>query len=239
MRAKVLGVASEICEVTEEFKCWQKEGRKEFVTANQVDKNYKVFCDKVESPGEGAVSWRFAKSYHKGTPDEHEFVFEMGDLGIEFSKAECLESFKRIIHGCDGNDPKNPLNWKLGGTWKRDQYTYTVNVKRTNRPWLLKETYGFCKGENFGVHSGYVIAGAGWTSWGYGQETLLPAAKGCIGSPVTGSTFIYLEELDDDGYGWYAGFSTPVFVNNRCFRNNKVVFGAGGFTDGCEGSGWA
>lgn len=50
------------------------------------------------------------QTYHKNTPDEHELVFEMGDRGKEFDKKHCLESFKRITHGCDGNDPENPMN---------------------------------------------------------------------------------------------------------------------------------
>lgn len=159
LRAKVLGVEPQICEVTEEFKCWQKEGKKGYVTADRLDENFKSFCDEVEGPGEGARGWKYAKSYHKGTPDKHELVFEMGDLGKEFSKKECLESFERVTHSCDGNDPKNPMNWKFGGMWKRDQYTYTVNVKRTNRPWPLKEPYGFCEGPYEGTHSNWVIAG--------------------------------------------------------------------------------
>lgn len=159
LRARVLGVEPQVCELTTEFKCWQKEGRKGYATADRMDANYKNFCNKVKAPGEGAVGWRFNQTYHKNTPDEHEFVFELGELGKEFRKDECLESFKRIIHGCDGNDPENPLNWKFGGIWKRDQYTYTVNVKRTNRPWPLKKPYGVCEGRNQGLYSKFAIAG--------------------------------------------------------------------------------
>lgn len=56
MRAKVLGVEPEVCEVTEEFKCWQKEGKKGYVTADRLNENFKSFCDEVEGPGEGAVA---------------------------------------------------------------------------------------------------------------------------------------------------------------------------------------
>ncbi|EEP82320.1 predicted protein [Uncinocarpus reesii 1704] len=239
LRAKVLGVEPKICEVKEQFKCWQKEGMKGYATADVLDMNYKKFCDEVKPPGEGAVGWKFTKKYQVGTPDEQEFEYELGDLGDGFNKNECLESFKRIIHGCDGNDPENPLNWKFGGTWKRDQDTYTVTPKRTNRPWPLKKPYGSCEGESFISFSGYVIAGAGWSSWDEGRESLLPAIKSCLGKGVTTWTFKYLDKPDDDGYEWYVGFHTPVFVNNRCFKNNKAVFGAKGFTDGCKGSGWA
>lgn len=51
-----------------------------------------------------------------------------------FNHEECIESLERIINDCDGNDPENPMNWKSGGTWKRDEYRYTVNIKRDNHP---------------------------------------------------------------------------------------------------------
>ncbi|PGG98289.1 hypothetical protein AJ79_08926 [Helicocarpus griseus UAMH5409] len=237
LRAKVLGVQPEICEITEEFKCWHKEGRKGYVTANRLDTTYKKFCDEVKAPGEGAVGWRFDKIYDKGTPDEHEFIFEMGDMGKEFSKTECLESFKRIIHGCDGNDPENPMNWKFGGMWKRDQYTYVVDAKRDNRPWPLKKPHGFCEGKWHVIFSSYVLKGAGWSSWDHGQETILPNMKACLGLGIVAWKFKYLDKPDKDGNEWHLTFRAPVLVNNRCFRNNKVAFAAGGFTDGCRGSG--
>lgn len=81
--------------------------------------------------------------------------------------------------------------------------------------------------------------GAGWASWDEGRDELLPSIKRCLGLGVSSWSFFYLDEPDDDGYEWYLGFATGIFSNNRCFRNNKAVFGAGGFTDGCGGGGWA
>ncbi|KAL1952912.1 hypothetical protein VTO42DRAFT_3963 [Malbranchea cinnamomea] len=239
LRAKVLDLKPQVCEVTDEFKCWQKEGRTAYATADRLDENYKKFCDELEPPDDDRTGWRRTRKFFEGTPDEHEFVVELGENASKYNKKECHESMKRIIHGCDGNDPKNPMNWKFGGRWKRDQYTYEVNPKKDNRPWPLKEPYGSCKGSYHFVYSSYEIKGAGWSSWDYGQKTLLPNSKGCLGLGITKWKFEYFDEPDEDGYEWKSTFRTPIFVNNRCFKNNKVAFASGGFTDGCGGSGWA
>jgi hypothetical protein len=60
--------------------------------------------------------------------------------------------------------------------------------------------------------------------------------KGCLGLGITDWSFDYFDKPDEDGMEWKASFNTPVFVKARCFANNKVVKGAGGFTDGCSGS---
>lgn len=39
LRAKVLGVGSETCELTDVFKCWKKEGRKGYATAYKMNEN--------------------------------------------------------------------------------------------------------------------------------------------------------------------------------------------------------
>lgn len=83
------------------------------------------------------------------------------------------------------------------------------------------------------------LAGAGWSTYDYGQETIIPSMKGCLGLGITEWKFDYFDEPDSDGMEWKSTFQTPVSVNNRCFKNNKVAFGAGGCTDGCGGSGWA
>lgn len=63
--------------------------------------------------------------------------------------------------------------------------------------------------------------------------------KGCLGLGITAWKFEYFDSPDSNGMEWKASYNTPIFVNNRCFKNNKVAQGAGGFTDGCGGSGWA
>lgn len=38
------------------------------------------------------------------------------------------------------------MNWKYGGELKEGKFTYQINMKRNNRPTLIKEPYGTCKG---------------------------------------------------------------------------------------------
>lgn len=159
LRAQVLGLGSQSCAIADEFKCWQKEGRRGYATADKLNENYKDFCDDVKQPA-NTVGWRWEKTYFKDTPDEHSFLLQLGDGTADFAKEECLESFERIINGCDGNDPENPLNWKFGGRWRRGEYSYEINIKRDNRPWpAIKATYGSCKGDWRVVYSHYNIRG--------------------------------------------------------------------------------
>jgi hypothetical protein len=109
LRAKVLGIQPETCAVTDEFKCWQKQGRKGYATADRMNENYKDFCNDVKQP-EHTVGWKWEKTYHQGTPDEHSFLLQLGENTADFDKNACLESYERIINGCDGNDPNNPMN---------------------------------------------------------------------------------------------------------------------------------
>lgn len=255
LRAKVLGQDSETCAVTDEFKCWQKEGRKGYATADKMNENIEKFCGKDINAPSHELGWRRDHTYFKGTPDEHTFVLQLGEQVGDFYKENCVESFKRIVNGCDGNDPENPLNWKFGGRWRREDYTYEINIKRDNRPRALKSPYGKCKGDyrflfstysilgnGFSIHTMCIfflltrLIGAGFSSWDYGQKTLLPNIKGCLGLGVSAWNFEYFDKPDEDGNEWKATFKTPIWVKARCFSNNKVVKGAGGYTHGCKGS---
>ena len=262
LRAKVLGLEPETCEITDEFKCWQAEGRTGYATPDQLNESYEDFCDDVDQP-DNTVGWKWEKTYRHDTPDEHTLLLQLSDEVADFNKEECLESFDRIINGCDGNDPDNPMNWKFGGMWRRGEYSYEVNIKRDNRPWpVIQEPYGSCNGDwiLFELHSSYDIrgalflllsffyyfphpltaasSGAGWSSWDFGEETIVPSIKGCLGLGITGWEFEYFDEPDEDKMEWAVSFNTPVWVRARCFDNNKVAFASGGFTDGCSGSDW-
>lgn len=68
---------------------------------------------------------------------------------------------------------------------------------------------------------------------------MLRHARGCLGLGVSKWNWHYFQGTNDEGFEWKVTFRTPVFVNNRCFKNNKVAFASGGFTHGCAGSGWA
>lgn len=113
LRAEVLGVDSPSCEPTEEFTCWQKEGRKGYANADKLNENYKKYCDQVKQP-DRTKNWSDEKSYQEGTLDEHSFKIQLSNGATVFDKDECLDSFDRIINSCDGKDPENPLNWKFG-----------------------------------------------------------------------------------------------------------------------------
>jgi hypothetical protein len=124
LRAQILGVDDGTCALTrDDFTCWQKEGRKAFVSWDRLNENYKDFCNDVKPP-DNTINWKWEKTYHKGTPDEHTFSLQLTDGTWAFDKAACLESFDRIINSCDGNDPNNPLNLKFGGRWVRGNYNY-------------------------------------------------------------------------------------------------------------------
>ncbi|KAK2760014.1 hypothetical protein FQN54_002750 [Arachnomyces sp. PD_36] len=263
LRAKVLGIESETCEITDEFKCWQAEGRREYVTQDIINKSFKDFCDDVEQP-EHTVGWKWEKSYWQDTPDHHSIQLQLSEFASDFNKEECLESLDRIVNGCDGNDPDNPMNWKFGGRWRRGEYTYEVNVvSEYERPWpVIQEPYGSCNGDLEFGYSHYHIkgtsqtfflfplhlscsssltagsSGAGWSSWDYGEQTIKPSMQGCLGLGITAWNFEYYDKPDEDGMEWLLTVNLPIFVNARCFQNNKVAFSSGGFTDGCGGSDW-
>lgn len=126
-RAEVLGLGGPSCAVSDEFKCWQTDGRKGYANADRMNENYKDFCDQVKTP-DNTVGWKSEVPYHVGTPDEHSFLLRLSSKDSSFNKDECLQSFDRLINGCDGNDPNNPMNWKFGGRYVRGEYTYEINV---------------------------------------------------------------------------------------------------------------
>lgn len=78
--------------------------------------------------------------------------------------------------------------------------------------------------------------GAGFSSWDWGQETVLPQSKWCLGlGIITKWKRECFDQPHSNGMEWKATFRTPVFVSNRCYRNNKVVSSVGGDTHGCGG----
>lgn len=238
LRAEILGVTAPSCEVTEVFKCWQKDGRKAYASGDRMNENYKDFCSNFVKQPSNTKGWKATNPYHEGTPDEHSFTVQLSDNVADFNEDECLDSMERIINSCDGNDPSNPMDWKFGGQYVRGEYTYEVTPAADYRPWPpIQKTDGSCKGWWHALWSSYEIYGAGFSDYDYGQKTLLPSIKGCLGLGVTAWKFDYINPPTDEGYEWKATFNTPVFVRSRCFKNNKVVQAAGGgYTNGCGGN---
>ncbi|KZL71568.1 hypothetical protein CI238_12144 [Colletotrichum incanum] len=248
-KAKQDGKVGDVCEIdTDEFTCWQKEGRKAYVSWERLDTNHKNFCDKVKAPS-NEVNWKVEETYYKGTPEEVQFVIQLSNDASSFDSKLCKESFDRIINSCDGNDPKNPLNWKFGGKYKRGSYTYEINPKKDRK--LYTRTDGSCQGWYKVLWSSYTLYGHGWIGWDNG-EALKNKAKDCVGGGLTKWEFEYYDNPDDhNGWEWRAFFRTPIWTNARCFDNLKAQGGAGGYTHkwhedfedekyeeyGCTGSG--
>lgn len=244
LRAQVLGVDAGSCPspTDDVFTCWQKDGRKAYASADRMNENYKTFCEKdmkLVYRG-GSVGYIGSATYHRGTPDEQVFAVQLppsaSTRSQEDVRSECLESMERIINSCDGNDPENPMNWKFGGQWQRDENYWEVTALADNRPWpVIQEPDGSCKGWWHGYWSSYEIYGAGFSDSDYGQKTLWPSANEC-GGAASDWKFEYLDEPTKDGYEWKANFNKLVFVRARCFGNNKVVKASGGYTHGCGGN---
>ena len=131
---------------------------KNYATANTLDAHVNKFCEqRCETSRAGIYGWEVRRRYKQGTPDETEFVFRASDLTKEFDKEDCKNGLpKKIIHGCDANDPDNPMNWKWGGRYKKGEWTPT----REGRAWPApKEVRGWCGGRYHLVCSDYIIKG--------------------------------------------------------------------------------
>lgn len=166
LRVKVLGKdASETCQVRDDFNCWQKEGRRAYASADRLNESYKDFCNNVVRQPKNMVGWQVDFTYHQGTPDEHSFLVQLSDQVADYNKEECLGSMDRIINGCDGNDPRNPMNWKFGGRWVRGDYTYEVTPNADYRPRLIQKADGSCNGWYKGFYGNYEIYGTGFSGY--------------------------------------------------------------------------
>ncbi|KAH6684920.1 SGNH hydrolase-type esterase domain-containing protein [Plectosphaerella plurivora] len=239
LRSIVLGVEQNQCPISDEFLCYSKVDSRHYVSADRADLSYEKFCKEVTKEHDrDTINWDYSAKYDEGTPEEHEYLVQMQNGASEFDEDECIESMKKLIHSCDTSD--NPMNWKQGGRYTRasGDVVYELNPRRNNRPWPPpKKAYGRCEGWYKLILSAYTIEGAGFATWDHGQKTMLPKMGDCYGLGTTRWRFEYYDRPQDhNGYEWKATFNTPVFVRARCFKNNKVVEGAGGWTDGCGGN---
>lgn len=240
LRAEVLGVDSPECSPVDKFTCYQTTGSKAYTDGSQLNDKYKDFCNGATEPS-SIAGWKsgYSQTYFSGTVDEVEFwVGFSADAtdSIEYDADECIDSMDRVINSCDGNDPKNPMDWKFGGEWQRGGWVYRVSPQRTNRPWpVIQSSHGSCEGWYKFLWGSYEIEGAGFSSYDNG-DGLQQAAKDCVGGGITKFSFTYYDEPTSDGYEWKATFRTPIWSRARCFNNNKVVFKVGGFTNGCGGN---
>lgn len=174
LRSLVLGIDPLSCEVKDQFKCWSDDNWKIYASADRLDKHYEDFCKNIEQP-DHEKGWDYYKVYDEDTPDEHEFRISLSEDVADYDVNQCIDSFKKLIHNCDTN---RRLNWKTGGKYVRDDgaYTYEVSPTRYNRPWPPPEyAQGTCKGWYHFSHSSYTIEGGGFSTWDFGQKTIMDA----------------------------------------------------------------
>ncbi|KAF1352947.1 hypothetical protein EJ07DRAFT_183145 [Lizonia empirigonia] len=239
LRSVVLGIKSPTCTVKDEFTYFSGTGSKYYVSRSCTNENYEDFCNEVaEKHLSNTINWSYSKSYDKGTPEEHDYVVTLGNGVLAFDKDQCIKLMKKLINSCDTSD--NPMNWKGGGRYIRNDgdYKYELHPRCSNRPWPWpREPYGCCEGWWKVFFGQYTVEGAGFSTWDYGQKTMLPNMNSCYGLGTTAWKFDYQDNpADNNGYEWKATFKTPIWVRARCWNNNKVVKAAGGWTNGCKGN---
>ncbi|KAB8232266.1 SGNH hydrolase-type esterase domain-containing protein [Aspergillus alliaceus] len=237
-RASLLAVDNPICNEGEldYFRC-RVTGRKSlrhYAQVGLVDGTYKTYCDEVKPP-ENVANWHDERVFYEGTPEEHKYSIKLKNGAKHFSKQECINSFLRIVHGCDIYRDDNPLSLKHGGTWRKGDYTYDLEMGRTKRPWPVPKPTGSCFGWYYYAYARYYIKGKSWGTTDHGRA-LRDAAKSCVGGGLTFWEFNYFHKADSDGYEWEAKFSTPIWVLWRCFMNNKVFREIGAPDIGCRGN---
>lgn len=239
LRSVSIGVDSPACELKDEFTCHSRGNSRRYVSADRANKHYKDFCKWVDdNKPRNEVDWDRSKTYDSGTPEEHEFSVTLSNRAADFDRVECEDSFNKLINSCDKDN--NPMKWKQGGKFVRDggDYTYELSPRKSGRPWPPpREPYGRCEGWWKVLFGQYEVEGAGFATWDHGQKTMLPNMNSCYGHGTTKWKFKYHDNAqNNNGYEWKATFNTPIWVRARCWKNNKVVKAAGGWTNGCRGN---
>ncbi|KFZ19849.1 hypothetical protein V501_00466 [Pseudogymnoascus sp. VKM F-4519 (FW-2642)] len=202
-RAKILGQGP-VCPIVDKTTCYSSQGSKAYASAESLNNQIDDFCSYVKNNvPENESGWTRSKKYYEGTLDEYTMIVSLSDNAASFDEGECKDAIGTIINGCDvpsGGD--NPMNWKGGGKRVEGEYTYTINIYRTNRPWPPpdKSTQA-CEGWYKFLFQSYDMYGAGWATYDYGQKSLMKEINPCCGSgSLTGWTFDYFDEPDENGY---------------------------------------
>ncbi|KAL5346584.1 hypothetical protein ACLOAV_008291 [Pseudogymnoascus australis] len=220
-RADILGKGP-VCPIVEKTTCYSSQGSKAYASAESLNNQIDDFCSYVKDDmPEEEVGWSRSKKYYEGTLDEYTMEVSLSDDAASFDENECQDAIGTIINGCDApNGGNNPMNWKGGGKRVEGEYTYTVDIYRTNRPWPPPdEPTESCEGWYKFIFQSYDIYGAGWATYDYGQKSLMKEVNPCCGSgkttipsnsfggttdifagSLTGWKFDYYDEPDEDGY---------------------------------------
>ncbi|KAI1880240.1 hypothetical protein JX265_001861 [Neoarthrinium moseri] len=179
-----------------------------------------------KAAGDGSVE----ESYNKGTMEEVTLSVK-SPSGFKPSKEDCIKGFRdEILDGCDGNDPKNPENYKGGGKVTMGDVTYEMIPRALRQP-ADKSKKGFCDSTYKYLFNEYWMWGNGFASSDYGK-TLKSQVADCALLPNTW-TFEY--GLGDDGREWTARFRTGIFQKGCVGNAGKEAGGPSDFN--CNGSG--
>ena len=217
---------------TEVGKCFGL-GAKKYVGRDTIaDIIQKQYCpDAVKQGKLDANSASIARTYNKGTPEEVSVSIDYKP-GLDFkpNMDDCVRLLLgRDVDGCDGNDPKNPLNWKGGGqVMVNGQIRYAVTPQALRQPTITK-VGGGCDSTYDFLFNAYTVWGAGFDDTDHG-DALQNQLHGCALLPDTWS-FDY--GLGSDGREWTAKFRTGVFQKS-CVGH---AIGSAGGPGGCSGSG--
>ncbi|KAI1142332.1 SGNH hydrolase-type esterase domain-containing protein [Hypoxylon sp. FL0543] len=170
------------------------------------------------------------RSYLPGTMEQVGVAISW-QPGLDFrpNMGDCVRLLlTRLVDGCDGNDPKNPMNWKGGGRAVKGKVTYEVTPITLRQP-PPTSPGGKCDSTYKALFNEYTVWGVGWESIDSGSK-LKGQLGGCALLPDTWS-FSY--GLGSDGREWTAKFRTGVFQKG-CV-GNAIKSAGGGFS--CGGSG--
>jgi hypothetical protein len=222
-RASILGQGP-VCPITDSMTCYSGQGSKAYASAESLNNNINDFCSYVgHNAPSNEAGWSRSKNYYSGSLDEYTMVVSLSDKATTFDESACQKAIGTIINGCDvPSGANNPMNWKGGGKRVEGEFTYAVNIYRTNRPWPppSKPTQS-CEGWYKFLFQSYDIYGAGWATYDWGQQTLMKQVNPCCGSgSLTGWTFDYFDSPDENGYE----VRTCIILNSRyALTNSKVA----------------
>ncbi|KAL4906925.1 hypothetical protein BDW74DRAFT_176523 [Aspergillus multicolor] len=230
-RSKILGVERPSCRLLNQFSCFSQYATdNRYLSTDLLAETVKTYCNEVNP--RGGQKWADERAFYKDTPEAHSYRIEARDGASEFSVDQCIRQFERLIHGCN---PRNPMNFKMGGVYEYGPFKYTLRPLGKPRPWpMIKEPYGKCVGNDDGLMSTYTMYGAGWASSDRGRK-FYKAMSECTGWTANSYSFKYFDRPDEDGYEWKMIVHWPDHVK-KCFRNDKVQKEAGGSTNGCLGT---
>ncbi|KAG9228985.1 hypothetical protein BJ875DRAFT_446379, partial [Amylocarpus encephaloides] len=195
------------------------------------DRIQKEFCpDAVKQGGPDKDSGSIVRRYNEGTPEQISIAIDVLTGGVPPNEGDCEKHFLELIDGCDGNDPKNSLNYKAGGVFTGGKSIYRMDPQSPRQP-ASNGKKGGCDSSYKLLYNEYTVWGQGWDSADHG-DALKNEVKGCALLPDTWS-FSYGN--GDDGREWTAKFRTGVFQKKCTGHAGKSASGIDNF--GCGGSG--